>query len=401
MKSVKILVFSSDPSVITPLKVFGDVHSTADRSAFLKKLNEEKDTCVVLDEDIAGKVLDLYRDAARILPSIKTMIVSSSATIPQAVEAAKLGVLDYVKKPLDAGKLSEAVNEHFLKDDEPHIALHITENEPWLFGHGAKLKSMFSAVSVAIQNRGNIVFTAADGIDVMSLAKRINDISGGGRKLAFMDMSQYRAENLETIFWTVLQEALTDAGTVYFKNIHLMDAKLAKSVEDYIKSKALRGHIRVIGQALKHEAGEPEMAVLEGWTYINVPSLRDRKEDLPAMLDGYLKLFSAKHAKEVKNISLDLLNLFSNYGWSGNYRELECSLENAVLACDEDTLTLKHFAVGSRMVYEDIAGRGDRLLDLKMGIEKSLVNVFSRKTSSPDMVASLLDVPKERVEKYL
>jgi two-component system response regulator AtoC len=391
MKSVKILVLSSDPSVITPLKVFGEVHSTADKAVFLKKLELEKDLCVVLDEDISAKVLDLYREASRVLPSVKVLIVSSSASIPQAVEAARIGVLDYIKKPIDLAKLTEAVSEHFQKDEEAQLVFHIPQSQPWLFGHGGKIRNMFSSISSAIHNKSNIVFLAGDGIDVLSLAKIVNGISGGGRKLAFMDMAQYKAENLENIFWTVLQEALSDAGTIFFKNIHLMDEKLAESVEEYIKSKALRGHIRVIGQS------KTDLS-MDGWTSIHVPSLKDRKEDMPAMLDGYIGLFSARHASVVRNVSLDLLRLFAGYSWGGNYREMECLLENAVLACDEDTLSVKHFAVGSRMIFENIVNEGDSLLEFKKNLEKSLIKVISTKTSSVDMVASLLDIPKERVE---
>ena len=71
---------------------------------------------------------------------------------------------------------------------------------------------------------------------------------------------------------------------------------------------------------------------------IQIPALRDRKEDIPGLVAHFINLCSKKYGKQVKNISSPLLNILMSYHWPGNIRELEHLIERSVLLCDTDTI---------------------------------------------------------------
>ena len=92
----------------------------------------------------------------------------------------------------------------------------------------------------------------------------------------------------------------------------------------------------------------------------------------------------------------------NNYGWPGNYRELECEIENAVMACESGSLMLKDIQLGSKMVYDNLqSAQTENLLDFRNNVEKTLVKIFQKKTGSVDMTANLLDIPKSRISEGL
>jgi two-component system, NtrC family, response regulator HydG len=73
-----------------------------------------------------------------------------------------------------------------------------------------------------------------------------------------------------------------------------------------------------------------------------MPPLRDRPEDIPILVDHFLKQFSEKMNKKIAGVSLDVERRFTEYLWPGNVRELEHALEHACVLCDSDVITIDH-----------------------------------------------------------
>jgi transcriptional regulator with PAS, ATPase and Fis domain len=133
-----------------------------------------------------------------------------------------------------------------------------------------------------------------------------------------------------------------------------------------------------------------------------VPNLRDRKEDMPEILGAYIEKYTVKYGKKIEGIGIDALKIMNNYGWPGNYRELECGIENAVMVCENGSLTLKDIQMGGKMVYDNLqSAQTENLLDFKNNLEKNLVKIFQKKTGSVDMTANLLDIPRSRIQEGL
>jgi transcriptional regulator with PAS, ATPase and Fis domain len=123
---------------------------------------------------------------------------------------------------------------------------------------------------------------------------------------------------------------------------------------------------------------------------------------MPEILAAYIDRYTVKYGKKIEGIGIDVLKIMNNYGWPGNYRELECGIENAVMACEGSSMTLKDIQLGSKMIYDHLQStQTENLLDFKNNIEKNLVKIFQKKTGSVDMTANLLDIPRSRISEGL
>ena len=398
MKKNKILVFSSDPAVISPLKASYDIDGAVARTDFLKKVGENPGILAVIDCDIREAAgLSLYKEIKKLSPDSSVIMLSSTVTIPEAVEASKVGVADFIRKPALSERLLGSVKSNILRGEGREINF-APRMEAWLQGSGGKIKEMFNDLESAVKGRKNILFISEPGVDILSLVNIIRDHSGGEQKLTTIDMLTFQKESLENIFWMVLQQAIASSDIIYFERFGSANEKHQASILDYIKSKALKGNIRLIAGA-KDPA---ENKLFANWERIIVPSLRERKEDMPEMLKAYADGYSLKYGKKIESMALDVLKMICSYSWPGNYRELECLIENAVIANEGGAITLKDIQLGSKMLSENLrsAGAGD-LLNFKNSVEKDLVNIFYKKTGSEDMTSNLLDIPKSRISENL
>ncbi len=393
MKKNNILVLSSDPAVMSTLKESYDIDTASSRSEVLKKAGEIPGILTVIDcdmKEVSG--LSLYKEIKKLSPASAVIMLSSTVTIPEAVEASKIGVADFIRKPALSERLLGSVKSN-LSRGEGEIRITCRPGG-WLSGSGNKIRTLFKNLELAVRDRKNILFVSEAGIDISSLVRIVRDCSGRGRKLTTIDMLVFRKESLENIFWMVLQEALASSDIIYFERFGAADEKHRASILDYIKSKSLKGNLTVIAGV--QELGDSEAFV--DWEKIIVPGLRERKEDMPDILMACIDRYSAKYGKIIDGISFDALKMICDYGWPGNYRELECVIENAVIACESGEITLKDIQLGSKMVYENLqSSQTENLLDFKNIVEKGLVNIFHKKTGSEDMAANLLDIPKSRI----
>ena len=399
MKKNKILVLSNDNTIVSPLKGSYDVESASSRSDLLKKMGDRPGVLAMIDCDMKDiKGLALYREVKRLSPDSPVIMLSSNATIPEAVESAKLGVNDFIRKPVLAEKLLASVKQNLLTERSVEIKLRAGAGTEWLLGRGARIRALLKNIEAAINERKNVLFISEPGINILSLAKLMREFSSGSQKLTTIDMLPFQRENLESIFWTVLQEALVDSDIIYFERFNAANEKLQASILDYIRNKALRGQVKLVAGVQSKEVGE----IFNDWEKINIPNLRDRKEDMPEILAAYIDRYTVKYGKKTESIGIDALKIMNSYNWPGNYRELECGIENAVMACESGSLTLKDIQLGSKMVYDHLQStQTENLLDFKNNTEKNLVKIFQKKTGSVDMTANLLDIPRSRIPEGL
>ena len=399
MKKNKILVFSNDPAVISPLKGSYDIETVISRSELIKKMGEGAGDLAVIDCDMKdAKGLAIYKEAKRSSPDTPILMLSSTVTISEAVDAAKLGVSDFIKKPALGEKLLASVRHNLLTDRSVEIKLRAMSGMEWLLGGGGRVRALLKNLEISISEKKNILFISEPGIDIFSLTRLVRDHSSGSQKLTTIDMLPFQRGNLESIFWTVLQEALGDSDIIYFERFNAANEKFQASILDYIKNKTLRGQVKLIANVQDRETSE----IFGDWEKIAVPNLRDRKEDMPEIFMANIEKYSLKYGKKIDGISFDALKIMSNHNWQGNYRELECMLENAVITCAGSEMTLKDIQIGGKMVFENLrSAQTENLLDFKNNIEKNLVNVFYKKTGSEDMTANLLDIPRSRISEGL
>ena len=142
------------------------------------------------------------------------------------------------------------------------------------------------------------------------------------------------------------------------------------------------------------------------YVVVEIPKLRERKEDLPYLLSLYLKGYSVKYNKEVKFISREVLADLAAYDFPGNYAELEELVREAVLVAAADKLEAKNLAYTYKILQQAYGGLNLPLDAAKLEFENSLYNILLDKSNGDEArLARFLNVPRsvlsERIQNLL
>ncbi|REE81192.1 PAS domain S-box-containing protein [Paenibacillus taihuensis] len=151
---------------------------------------------------------------------------------------------------------------------------------------------------------------------------------------------------------------LAKDGTLFLNEIDRLSLELQAKLYHYLSqqtivrsggSKPIELRTRIIAASTQDLAAKVEKGTFRADLYyalnvvsISIPPLRERIEDIPAMIQMYLKQFSLQYQKPLSSLSPEVMLAFSNYSWPGNILELRNVLERCVILCDDDTITLEH-----------------------------------------------------------
>lgn len=406
MRKQTILLIEDDPKVERGIKdcLVQNYNLHAVRSAEAAKafLAKNPADLILIDYDLKGKDgLQVYKN---INPTAKVIMFSASGSIPLAVSAAKLGVLEFLRKPLQAENLKRLVKKNIAR---PELKLHWTKDHEWLLGQSPALKKTLEKIQEVLKSAQDLVMIAERGIAKQSVAEfiHLNEVQKQG-KLVSLDLAGFHGETLEAHFWSTIQELVSlpakgsleepkdRCATLYLENVSGLDEFFKQSIFDFFKERKDK-RIRVIIGAY----GKAELLKQKDYAWIEIPPLRQRKEDMAYLLALYLKRYSDKYNKNVRFVSGQMLSLLAAYDFPGNYLELEGMIEEAVLAADSDKLELEHFPLDFKTLLGSTLARAlEENLTLKQAgreFEKNLYCVLFEKTdSSSGRAARFLDVPK-------
>ncbi|MGR3176338.1 MAG: sigma-54 dependent transcriptional regulator [Candidatus Scalindua sp.] len=131
---------------------------------------------------------------------------------------------------------------------------------------------------------------------------------------------------------------------------------------------------------------------------IKVPPLKDRKEDIPVLIDHFVKKFSKKINKNITGISTDVQKMFMNYTWPGNIRELEHALEHAFILCHQKTITLKHLPPVFEKFFVTKADHFENMGDDERG---SIIQALEKAAGNKTMAARLLGISRRSIYRKI
>ncbi len=370
-------------------------------AAFLQKKSPD---LIIIDFDLKGKDgLQLFKEMQ---PPVKVIMLSASGSIPLAVTATKLGVSEFLRKPINAEQLKEAVEQNIAREE---IRLRWIEGLEWLRGGSLRVRELLADVQEAVRGTDDVFLVGERGVPLDKVAEFLNANSAHRtRKLQKIDMASFRRESLEPHFWASLQEfmALPEGsslssekercGTVYLENLENLDEHFLQAIFNFFRER--RGKI---DKSIRAVFGFYERSAVPKFArcLIEIPPLRERKEDLPFLLELYLKRYSAQYNKEVGYVSIGVLEFLAAYDYPGNYLELERMIQEAVLCAPAENLALEHFPVDFRAAMNASLRSGLEenlpLEEAKRRFEKDLYHLMLKKTEGDSSrVARFLDVPK-------
>src|SRR5216684_1175138 len=381
----------------------------------LKKIEENLYDGVLLDLMLPGRSgMEVQKDIKRIDPTLPVLIITAIGALETAVTAIKDGSFDYITKPWNNEKLvvivNNAVKQRQLMSENLQLRRALKERFGYsnIIGKSEKLLRVLDLVTQVAASRSTILIQGESGTGKELIAKAIHVKSSRSDK-AFVPVNSgsMPVDLLESTLFGHVRGAFTsaiatkrglfevaDQGTIFFDEIGTIgmetQAKLLRVLQEreFMRLggiETIKVDARIIAATnvdLKRlvEEGKFREDLYYRLNVINIqlPPLRDRKEDIPALVEFFTKKYCEENMKPAYRFSSEALKILMDYYWPGNVRELENVVERAVVLSQDEI-------IGRDLIPEAIASPSLRYATLstfKTGKDTSLfemIDAFERR----------------------
>src|SRR6266576_1050727 len=390
--------------------------------------------------------MELVEKLADLSQSIAVVMVTAQKTTETAFHAGRLGVQDYIEKPIDfrrlrsiLGNLGEILQTRN-ENESLRRSLRAKGALGRLVGSSPKMLEIFHLVEMVAPSTASVLITGASGTGKELVARTIHDMSPRrGKPFVPINCAAIPETLIESEIFGHEKGAFTGAlerrtgcfelaegGTLLLDEIGEMpiatQAKLLRVLEDRkLRRLGSKVETTVDVRVLAATNKVPEDAVAHGELRndlyyrlnvfnIHMPNLREHREDIPDLVQSLLADMSAKHGRRIEAVGEAVLNAFKNYTWPGNVRELRNTLERAVIVCEGAVVETKHLPPGfGQMTVRQAASDPDAVrLGVgttvgeaeKMLILKTLEATSNNKTRAAEILGISLKTLHNKLKEY-
>jgi two-component system, NtrC family, response regulator HydG len=395
-----VLIVDDDPDIITAARIvlrqkFETVMTENNPNRLQTLMQQQEFDVVLLDMNFKAGVttgnegLFWLQQLKTLNPKQQIVMITAYGDIKLAVEAMKHGATDFVVKPWDNEKLEATVLAAYhqsqsqkeiqqLKKKQSQLSRISGSPDTELVGTSEAMKSVFNSVAKVASTDANILLLGENGTGKDLFAKYIHSVSNrrehpfvkvdlgslsqgifeselfGHKKGAFTDAREDRTGRLE----------LANGGTLFLDEISNLTLPLQAKLLSVLQNreitplgsnKPVNIDIRLIcatnaniGEEVTKGTFREDLLYRINTVEIILPPLRERKEDIPLLVNHFVSLYSGRYRKEIKSISHEALDYLQRYTWPGNIRELQHGIERAVIMSDDSELQKNDFLFASR-----------------------------------------------------
>jgi DNA-binding NtrC family response regulator len=388
MFTPKILVIDDEPlmrvSITDTLKGKGYlVRSTGDGAQGIQMLQQDTYDIVITDLRLPKcDGLEVLREAKRISPELSVILITAYATVESAVEAMKQGAYDYLTKPFLMDELLIMINrltrERELIWENQRLRQEISRSYSLedLVGKSPPMQKLFDMIDILAKSDTTVLIQGETGTGKELVARAIHQRSlRRDHPLIKVNCAALPESLLETELFGHERGAFTGAirdkkgkfelaegGSIFFDDIDdlplALQGKLLRILQEREFERVggtdtIRVNVRVISATkqdlrAKVDKGEfrDDLFYRLNVVCLVLPPLRDRREDIPLLVQHFLARYNARMGKQIKQISPEGLSILLGYPYPGNVRELENIIERAMVLCppDQDTIPAQYLA---------------------------------------------------------
>ncbi|HWF85200.1 MAG TPA: sigma-54 dependent transcriptional regulator, partial [Vicinamibacterales bacterium] len=338
----------------------------------LALVEREAPDLVLLDVKMPGmdglEVLERLRSVNDTLPVV---VVSGHGTISTAVEATKKGAFDFIEKPFASERilviLRNALAQRQLHDENRTLKRAV-EVRHQMIGDSAALKNVMAAVGRAAPTNATVLIQGESGVGKELVARTIHRNSLRSReRFVQVNCAAIPEELIESELFGHEKGSFTgatekqvgkfeqaDRGTIFLDEVGDMSQKTQAKVlrvlqegevERLGSARTIKVDVRVIAATNKNLEEEIEKGHFREDLYfrlavipIYVPPLRDRPDDVPALVRHYMEYFSRENNVRPKRVSPQAIEALQRFRWKGNIRELRNTVERLIIMTNGDTI---------------------------------------------------------------
>ena len=304
-------------------------------------------------------------------PAVPVIMISGHANIEIAVKATKMGAYDLLEKPLSIEKVLLAVVRALEKRGLELENRMLRENllkKCRMIGESAKIKQLKEQITMAAQSNSRVMILGESGSGKELVAQLLHETSSrSGGPFIEVNCAAIPQELIESELFGHERGSFTgaferkkgkfelaDNGTLFLDEIGDMSLQTQAKVLRVLEtqefqrvggSKNIKVDVRIISATNKDLAEEVKKGNFREDLYfrlnvipIKVPSLRERLEDIPELVDNFLDIFAAEYGQQKKEITEDAVKMLQKHPWPGNIRELKNVLERLVIMTPSKTI---------------------------------------------------------------
>ncbi|MDP8217863.1 MAG: sigma-54 dependent transcriptional regulator [Candidatus Theseobacter exili] len=381
MQATKILVVDDEKhsrnglqKALTPLGY--DVYLAGNGKEAISLLKSEQPELLITDlrmPDING--IELIKEAKKIDDGLTIIMITAYGTVDTAVKAVKEGAFDYISKPINLEELELAVQRALITRNiaRENIALKEQLNSRYGFeniiGESPKMKTVFETIKQAAPTQASILILGESGTgkELIANAIHFNSPRRNGPFIA-VHCAALSESLLESELFGHEKGAFTGAhtrkpgrfersagGTLFLDEISEISLRIQVKLLRVLQERefervggtdVIKTDARIVAATNANlENLVEENAFREDLFYrlkvvsIQVPPLRDRREDIPILVNKFIEEFSIANQRPVLGLSANALNILQSYSWPGNVRELRNTIESMIILSKTQELT--------------------------------------------------------------
>ncbi len=372
--------------------------------------------------------LELLKRAKKISPDIVVIMITAFGTLQTAVEAMKQGAYDYIIKPFELDEITMVVSKALQVHKEIKKEAKFDE----IIGKSQKIKEVHELIEQVAKTDTTVLIIGETGTGKELVAKAIHRLSLRQDKPFIAVNCVALPENLlESELFGHEKGAFTGAinqrpgrfelahtGTIFLDEvgeisipieIKLLRVLQEREFERVGGTKTIKVDVRIIAatnrdleKAVKEGKYREELYYRLNVVPIFLPSLKERKDDIPILLEHFLNIFNTRTNKNILEITKDAQELLISYDWPGNIRQLENVVERMVVLAKGDKIDIEDVPNNIIKAREKKLSFKESVYQAKAQIERELlIKVLQEVGNNRTKAARLLEVDRKTLQKKI
>ncbi|MFQ5686844.1 MAG: sigma-54-dependent transcriptional regulator [Candidatus Scalindua sp.] len=384
--------------------------------------------------------LQLLKASKLVKPEVEVILITAHGTIEKAVGAMKDGAYDFITKPFKklviANMIKKAMEKQALVVENRYLHEQLAHSEhdrhSDIIGQSDVMRDVIKLAEQVAPSQASVLIQGENGTGKESIASLIHSIGARSDK-PFIKVSCAALPDtlLESELFGYEKGAFTGAvsqkegrfelaneGTLFLDEIGeitpSIQVKLLRVLQEgeferLGGTKVLRSNVRIISatnvnleNAIKQKRFREDLYYRLNVITMNMPPLRERREDIPLLISHFLKIYQEMNNKVIDGISEDVLDILTDYQWPGNVREIKNVIERAVVLTQDRVITQKDLPENiSREKVED------RKLTIPFGMplreieKKIIIETLRRSKGDKEITANLLGITPRTIYRKM
>ena len=384
--------------------------------------------------------LQLLKASKLVKPEVEVILITAHGTIEKAVGAMKDGAYDFITKPFKkiviVNMIKKALEKQALVVENRYLHEQLAhsghDKQSDIIGQSDVMSDVIKLAEQVAPSQASVLIQGENGTGKESIASLIHRIGARSDK-PFIKVSCAALPDtlLESELFGYEKGAFTGAvsqkegrfelaneGTLFLDEIGeitpSIQVKLLRVLQEgeferLGGTKVLRSNVRIISatnvnleNAIKQKRFREDLYYRLNVITMNMPPLRERREDIPLLISHFLKIYQERNNKVVDGISEDVLDILTNYQWPGNVREIKNIIERAVVLTQDRVITQKDLPENISKIKVE-----ERKLTIPFGMplreieKKIIIETLRRSKGDKEITANLLGITPRTIYRKM